>query len=77
MFDELATNMRRIAEKGLVPSDVLTSLSEATGRKQSADMAVKTEQARPRMAVAMGLMVMPLLSLLLYPAWIAIGNAFR
>ncbi|HYW24777.1 MAG TPA: type II secretion system F family protein [Terriglobales bacterium] len=77
MFDELATNMRRIAEKGLVPSDVLTSLSEATGKKQAADMTVKTEQARPRMALAIGLMVLPLLSLLLYPVVVAIGNAFK
>ena len=77
MFDELATNMRRIAEKGLVPSDVLTSLSEATGKKLAAEMTVKTEQARPRMALAIGMMVMPLLSLILYPAAVAIGNAFK
>jgi hypothetical protein len=77
MFSELATNMRRIAEKGLVPSDVLTSLSEATGKKQAADMTVKTEQARPRMALAIGLMVLPLLSLILYPAAVAIGSAFK
>ena len=77
MFDELATNMRRIAEKGLVQSDVLTSLSEATGKKAAADMIVKTEQARPRMALAIGLMVLPLLSLILYPAAVAIGNAFK
>jgi hypothetical protein len=77
MFDELATNMRRIAEKGLVSSDVLTSLSEATGKKLAAEMTVKTEQARPRMALAIGMMVMPLLSLILYPAAVAIGNAFK
>jgi hypothetical protein len=77
MFEELATNMRRIAEKGLVPSDVLTALSEATGKKLSADMIVKTEQARPRMALAIGLMVLPLLSLLLYPVVVALGNAFQ
>jgi hypothetical protein len=77
MFEELATNMRRIAEKGLVPSDVLTSLSEATGKKQVADMTVKTEQSRPRMALAIGLMVLPLLSLLLYPVTVALGNAFK
>lgn len=77
MFDELATNMRRIAEKGLVPSDVLTSLSEATGKKLAAEMTVKAEQSRPRMALAIGLMVLPLLSLILYPAAVAIGNAFK
>ncbi|SRR6266700_3518375 len=77
MFDELATNMRRIAEKGLVSSDVLTSLSAATGKKLAADMAVKTEQARPRMALAIGMMVLPLLSLILYPAAIAVSNAFQ
>jgi hypothetical protein len=77
MFEELATNMRRIAEKGLVPSDVLTSLSEATGKKQAAEMTVMTEQSRPRMAMVIGLMVLPLLSLLLYPVTVAIGNAFK
>jgi hypothetical protein len=77
MFEELATNMRRIAEKGLVPSDVLTSLSQATGKKQVADMTVKTEQSRPRMALVIGLMVLPLLSLLLYPVTVALGNSFK
>ena len=77
MFEELATNMRRIAEKGLVPSDVLTALSESTGKKLAADMTVKTEQSRPRMALAIGLMVLPLLSLLLYPVVVALGNAFQ
>ena len=77
MFEELATNMRRIAEKGLVPSDVLTALSEATGKKQAAEMIVRTEQARPRMALAIGLMVLPLMSLLLYPVTVALGNAFK
>ena len=77
MFEELATNMRRIAEKGLVASDVLTSLSAATGKKLAADMHVKAEQARPRMALAIGLMVLPLLSLILYPAAVAVGNAFK
>jgi hypothetical protein len=77
MFEELATNMRRIAEKGLVSSDVLTSLSSATGKKLAAEMAVKSEQARPRMALAIGLMVLPLLSLILYPAAIAVSNAFK
>jgi hypothetical protein len=77
LFNELATNMRRIAEKGLVASDVLTSLSQATGRKQMAEMTVKTEQAKPRMALAIGLMVIPLLSLILYPATVAIFGAFK
>ncbi len=77
MFNELATNMRRIAEKGLVPSDVLTSLSAATGKKQLGEMTVKAEQAKPRMALAIGLMVLPLLSLILYPASVAIVSAFK
>jgi Type II secretion system (T2SS), protein F len=77
MFNDLATNMRRIAEKGLVPSDVLTSLSAASGKKQLAEMTVKSEQSKPRMALAIGLMVMPLLSLILYPASVAIVKAFQ
>src|SRR5579885_1309017 len=77
MFDELAASMRRIAEKGLVPSDVLTSLAAATGKKHITAMTVRMEQARPRMALAVGLMVVPLLSLILYPAAGAISNAFH
>jgi hypothetical protein len=77
MFNELAVNMRRIAEKGLVPSDVLTSLSVATGKRQLGELTVKTEQARPRMALAIGLMVLPLLSLILFPAAMSIGSAFN
>lgn len=77
MLHELATNMRRIAEKGLVPSDVLTSLSVATGKRRIAQLAVRAEQARPRMAMAIGLMVLPLLSLILFPAFMSIGTAFR
>jgi hypothetical protein len=76
-FEDLATNMRRIAEKGLVASDVLTSLSEATGKKAAAEMTLKSEQAKPRMALAIGMMVLPLLSLILYPAAVAIGSAFK
>jgi hypothetical protein len=38
---------------------------------------VKTEQARPRMALAIGLMVLPLLSLILYPAAVAVSTAFQ
>ncbi len=77
MLSELAASMRRIAEKGLVPSDVLTSLAAATGRKHIAAMTVRMEQARPRMALAIGLMVLPLLSLILYPAAVAISDVFR
>jgi hypothetical protein len=77
MFEELATNMRRIAEKGLLASDVLTSLSSSTGKKRLVDMTVKTEQARPRMALSIGLMVLPLLSLVLYPTVVAIVAAFK
>ena len=74
---ELTANMRRIAEKGLVPSDVLTSLSIVTGKRQIAQMTVRTEQARPRMALAIGFMVLPLLSLILFPTAVAITSAFK
>jgi Type II secretion system (T2SS), protein F len=77
MFNELATNMRRIAEKGLVASDVLTSLSAANGQKRLADMQVKAEQARPRMALPIGLMVLPLLSLIVFPIGVALLASFR
>lgn len=77
MLRELATNMRRIAEKGLVPSDVLTSLSAATGKRLIAEMAVRAEQSRPRMALAIALMVVPLLSLILFPTIVAISSAFK
>ena len=77
MFDEVATNMRRIAEKGLVASDVLTSLSSANGQKRLAEMQVKAEQARPRMALPIGLMVLPLLSLIVFPVGVALLASFR
>jgi hypothetical protein len=77
MFRELATNMRRIGEKGLMARDVLTALSEATGKKRLAEMTVRSEQSRPRMALAIGLMVLPLLSLILYPAATALVGAFQ
>lgn len=74
---ELATHMRRIAEKGLVPSNVLTLLSITTGKRQIAELTVRSEQARPRMALAIGLMVLPLLSLILFPTAVAITSAFK
>jgi hypothetical protein len=77
MFDEVATNMRRIAEKGLVASDVLTSLSAANGQKRLAEMQVKAEQARPRMALPIGLMVLPLLSLIVFPVGVALLASFK
>jgi hypothetical protein len=77
MFDELAVNMRRIAEKGLVASDVLTSLSAANGQKRLAEMLVKAEQARPRMALPIGLMVLPLLSLIVFPVGVALLASFN
>jgi hypothetical protein len=77
MFDELATNMRRIAEKGLVASDVLTSLSAANGQKRLAEMQVKAEQSRPRMALPIGLMVLPLLSLIVFPVGVALLASFK
>jgi hypothetical protein len=77
MLEGLATSVRGVAGQGLPPADVLTSLSEATGKKLIADLAVATEQARPRMALAIGLMVLPLLSLILYPAAVAIETAFQ
>jgi hypothetical protein len=77
MFSELATNMRRIAEKGLVASDVLTSLSAANGQKRLAEMQVKAEQARPRLALPIGLMVLPLLSLIVFPIGVALIASFK
>jgi Type II secretion system (T2SS), protein F len=77
MFGEVATNMRRIAEKGLVPSDVLTSLSAANGQKRLAEMQVRAEQARPRLALPIGMMVLPLLSLIVYPIAVALLASFK
>ena len=77
MFAELAVNMRRIAEKGLVPSDVLTSLSASNGQKRLAEMQVKAEQARPRLALPIGMMVLPLLSLIVFPIGLALLASFK
>lgn len=77
MLTELAGNMRRVAEKGLAPADVLTALATTTMKRQIAEMNIRTEQARPRMSLAIGLMALPLLSLLIFPTASAVISAFK
>jgi hypothetical protein len=76
MFTLLASNMRRIDDKGLAPRSVLTNLARAVGTNRLADMQVRSEQAKFRQAVPIGLMILPLIALIGFPAWISLSRAF-
>src|SRR5215472_2061699 len=77
MFSLLGSTMRRIEDKGLAPRSVLTNLARAVGASSLADMQVRSEQAKFRQAVPIGLMIVPLLLLLGYPAWVSLSRAFQ
>ncbi len=77
MFSLLGSTMRRIDDKGLAPRSVLTNLARAVGANALAEMQVRSEQSNFRQAVPIGLMILPLLLLIGYPAWISLSRAFR
>jgi hypothetical protein len=77
MFSLLGSTMRRIDDKGLSPRTVLTNLARAVGANALAEMQVKSEQSKFRQAVPIGLMIVPLLLLLGYPAWASLARAFQ
>jgi len=77
MFTLLASNMRRIDDKGLSPRSVLTNLAKAVGANNLADMQVRSEQSKFRQAVPIGLMILPLMLLIGYPAWVSLSRAFH
>jgi hypothetical protein len=76
MFSLLGSTMRRMDDKGLSPRSVLTNLARAVGAGDLADMQVRSEQAKFRQAVPIGLMIIPLLLLIGYPAWVSLSRAF-
>jgi hypothetical protein len=77
MFSLLGSTMRRIDDKGLAPRSVLTNLARAVGASALADMQVRSEQSKFRQAVPIGLMILPLLLLIGYPAWVSLSRAFQ
>lgn len=76
-FTLLGSTMRRIDDKGLSPRNVLTNLARAVGASRLAEMQVRSEQSKFRQAIPIGLMIVPLLLLLGYPAWSTLSRAFR
>jgi hypothetical protein len=76
MFSLLGSTMRRIDDKGLSPRSVLTNLARAVGTNAIADMQVRSEQSKFRQAVPIGLMILPLMLLIGYPAWVSLSRAF-
>lgn len=77
MFSLLASNMRRMGEKGQDPRHVLTNLARTVGKNKLAQMQMKSERSRFRQAVPLGLMIAPLLLLIGYPAWVSFSRAFH
>jgi hypothetical protein len=76
MFSLLGSTMRRIDDKGLAPRSVLTNLARAVGANAIAEMQVRSEQSKFRQAVPIGLMIVPLMLLIGYPAWVSLSRAF-
>jgi hypothetical protein len=77
MFSLLGSTMRRIDDKGLAPRSVLTNLARGVGASALAEMQVRSEQSKFRQAVPIGLMILPLLLLIGYPAWVSLSRAFQ
>jgi len=77
MFTLLGASMRRIEDKGMSPRTVLTNLARSVSATHLAEMQVRTEQSKFRQAIPIGLMIVPLLLLIGYPAWVALSRAFQ
>ncbi|HXM54010.1 MAG TPA: hypothetical protein VOB72_01375 [Candidatus Dormibacteraeota bacterium] len=77
MFALLGSTMRRIDDKGLAPRSVLTNLARTVGANSIAEMQVRSEQSKFRQAIPIGLMIVPLLLLIGYPAWVSLSRAFQ
>lgn len=77
MFSLLGSTMHRIDDKGLAPRMVLTNLARAVGANSLAEMQVRSEQSKFRQAIPIGLMIVPLMLLIGYPAWVSLSGAFR
>lgn len=72
----LGTNLHRINDKGQAPAEVLTALARTAADDQVAAMLVRTEQARVRQAIPVGLMVLPLLALIGFPLIVSLQALF-
>ncbi len=72
----LGTNLHRINDKGQAPAEVLTALARTAADEQVAAMLVRTEQARVRQAIPVGLMVLPLLALIGFPLILSLQALF-
>jgi hypothetical protein len=77
MFSLLGSTMRRIDDKGLPTRSVLTNLARTVGANNLAEMQVRSEQSKFRQAIPIGLMIVPLLLLIGYPAWVSLSRAFQ
>jgi hypothetical protein len=66
-FALLGSSLQRINDKGQSPGEVLTALARTSAENDVADMLVRSEQARIRQAIPVGLMILPLLVLVGYP----------
>ena len=75
-FHVLAGSMRRINDKGQSPAEVLTGLARTVAEGQLAEMLVRSEQARARQALPVGLMVLPLLVLIGFPLLMGLARTF-
>lgn len=75
-FHVLATNLRRINDKGQAPSEVLTNLAAMVADADLAEMLVRSEQSRARQALPVGLLVLPLLLLIGYPLAVGLAGVF-
>ncbi|MBO0709609.1 MAG: hypothetical protein J2P44_14700 [Candidatus Dormibacteraeota bacterium] len=73
----LGTSLHRINDKGQAPAEVLTALARTAADDQVAAMLIRTEQARVRQAIPVGLMVLPLLALIGFPLIISLESLFR
>jgi hypothetical protein len=77
MFGVLASNLRRMDDKGATPHRVLTNLAMAVSNNRLAALMVQSEQSRVRHVVPVALMVLPILVLIGYPTVAALLEAFN
>lgn len=74
-FALLGSSLQRINDKGQSPGEVLTALARTSAENEVAEMLVRSEQARIRQAIPVGLMIVPLLVLVGYPLLTAMSAA--
>ncbi|MBJ7602153.1 MAG: type II secretion system F family protein [Candidatus Dormibacteraeota bacterium] len=75
MFSLLAASVRRIGERGQESRSVFTNLARSVGQRKLAAMQTASERSRFLQAVPLGLMIVPLITLIGYGAWITFIKA--